>query len=199
MPKAVIQALSCSPRPNGNSDHAVRFFSQGVEEAGGTAQAVMLRQYAVHHCISCHKCEHHPAGACFLEAKDQSGKLFHHLLTAPAFFFAVPIFFYHVPSLFKALIDRSQSYYVRHQRGDAEIRNLPQRTAYLCMMAGRPVGEQLFNGSLLSIKYFLHSFNITLAVPLLLRGVDGPKDLAENADHAAALIAMGKQAVNGLR
>lgn len=198
MQHTAIQAISCSPRANGNSDHAARYFVQGVEQAGGRAEMIPLRRYSVAHCTSCHHCERDPDGACVLEATDQSGQLFHHLLTAPALFFSVPVYFYHVPSLFKALIDRSQSYYVRHHNGDTRMCTLPHRTAYLCMMAGRPVGEQLFAGSLLTIKYFLHSFNITLAPPLLLRGVDGPNDLAANDAHRRQLVELGTRAALSL-
>ncbi|UZP68961.1 flavodoxin family protein [Desulfovibrio mangrovi] len=191
---APIVAISCSPRAGGNSDNACKLFMEGVTAAGGTARMVLLRHYDVHHCVSCHRCERDPAQGCYLSEKDQSNDLFRILLTAPVIFFASPIYFYHVPSHFKAFIDRCQCFWMRYQAGESSITGLPPRKAFLAMMGARPRGEKLFEGSVLTLKCFLQPFNFTLQQPLLMYGLDGPRDLVNNDDDCENLRRMGMDA-----
>lgn len=174
----------CSPRRDGNSDTAARLFVEGLRSAGGDAREVRLADYAIEPCLGCGTCRRSPGRRCVLAARDQAEELFGLLLAAPFVLFAAPIFFYHLPAHFKALIDRSQSYYEKAMALDPAVTGLPRRTAYVALVAGRPTGERLFEGSLLTLKYFLVNFNFTLAEPLTFRGKDGPRDLAD--DEAAS-------------
>lgn len=189
-----IVAISCSPRAGGNSDQACRLFMEGVSAAGGTSKLVLLRHYDVHHCVSCQRCEHDPAKACYLTEKDQSNELFSFMLTAPVVFFASPVYFYHVPSHFKAFIDRCQCFWMRYHAGETSMTGLPPRKAFLAMMGARQKGEKLFEGSVLTMKCFLQPFNFTLQQPLLMYGLDGPKDLANNEEDCESLRRMGMDA-----
>lgn len=187
-----IPAISCSPRAGGNSDQAVSFFQEGLRSSGKESHTVLLRNFNVQPCISCHRCEHDPKGTCFLEARDDSPSLFKILLEAPVIFFAAPIYFYHLPAQAKAFIDRSQCYWIRHDRNDPEMLALPKRKAHIAMVAARPQGEKLFDGSLLTLKYFLRPFNIELGEQLLFYGIDSPAALRDNAEAAEQLRALGQ-------
>ncbi len=186
--------FSCSPRPGGNSDQAALLFAQGLHEVGGSGQTVVLRRHTVHPCVGCHRCEHDPDRACFLASMDQSGRLFQLLQSAPLVFFASPIYFYHLPAIFKMFIDRGQSYFLRYQDKDKRLLALPRRKAHVCLVAGRKRGEHLFEGSLLTLRYFLAPFNLELAEPLLLRGLDLPNDLANDPAAGAAVLEYGRAA-----
>ncbi|MCA1946290.1 MAG: NAD(P)H-dependent oxidoreductase [Desulfovibrio sp.] len=198
MENAVV-GYACSPRPKGNSDAALALLLAECAAVGVPAERLSLRSACVLPCLGCQRCALPPGGLCVQSPKDQSAQLFAPLLTAPAVCFAAPIYFYHLPSGFKAFIDRAQSFYARRERGDAVMRALPPRKAYVVLVAGRTRGERLFEGALLTLKYFLEPFNITLADPCLLRGVDQPGDLARLAiDEVTAYARAAAAAMRAL-
>jgi hypothetical protein len=186
--------FSCSPRAAGNSDLAAELLGQGVTQAGGVAQQILLRQFKVSPCVGCCRCEHDAKRRCYLLKKDQSGTLFTILQHAPLVFFCSPIYFYHLPSAFKAFVDRGQSYFLRMRDKDQALAALPRRKAYLTLIAGRDKGENLFKGSLLTLKYFLAPFNLELAEPLLLKGLDEQDALAHRKDAQRRIMEYGAAA-----
>ena len=184
--------FACSPRAGGNSDTATSLLSDGISSAGGEFSLFKLRDHSILPCIGCGGCDR--SDKCVLEEKDDCVQLFQALLQAPVLFFASPVFFYHVPALFKAWIDRGQSYFVRAQRKDPFLLSLPPRKAHMVMVAGRPTGEKLFEGSFLTMKYFLRPFNITLGETLVYRGKDAPGDLAGDEQAAEEIRELGRRA-----
>jgi hypothetical protein len=205
--------FACSHRPGGNSDHAARLIAQGVEEAGGAARIVAVRDFEITHCTACHACLAAPDHRCIFQDQDQAEELFALLRQAPAVFFASPIYFYHLPSRLKAWIDRGQRFWAMRQDQDPAVphgadhpamgaaplpsprpdsRPIP-RLAHVALFAGRPRGEKLFEGALVTLKFFLSNFGIGLAEPLLFRGKDGPGDLAADAAAEGALAGMGRR------
>lgn len=196
MDKAVV--FACSHRGGGNSDRAADLLAQGVRKAGGEAEIMYVRNYRVTPCLACNYCDEaitrQGRARCVLGAKDDAHELFAKLFTARTALFASPIYFYHLPSMFKTWIDRSQQFWTAHQKGEPWVASLPKRTAHTVLIAGRAKGEKLFGGADLTLKYFLHSFNMSLADPLLLRGVDARSALAERPDFQRQIINLGKTA-----
>lgn len=190
--------FSCSPRPGGNSDHSAECFSAGIHQAGGRAQVYYLRHFNIHPCVGCLRCSQDPNGYCFLTDMDQSAQLFQILLSAPILFLSAPIYFYHMPAQFKSWIDRSQCYYLRHEKGEPAIVNLPQRPAYINLIAGRKQGEKLFDGARLTLKYFLRTFNFQIRDNLNFRGIEASEDLLNNQEAREALFTAGATAWQAL-
>ena len=194
MPGADILPVvfACSPRKGGNSDHAALSFARGIRDAGGDCRMIMLREYRVSPCLGCSACAR--TGHCVLAHEDDVADLFALIMRAPFLFFASPIYFYHLPAMFKGFIDRGQSYYMRVLHRDARMLALPSRRAYMALCAGRPRGERLFEGSLLSMKYFLQIFHCTMHGHLGFYGMDGPQDLLKDPQSLAAVRNMGAEA-----
>ncbi|MCG8531930.1 MAG: flavodoxin family protein [Desulfovibrionales bacterium] len=191
-----LQILGCSARANGNTDHVARFFAQSYEAAGGATSIHFMRDYSIRHCIACEACSRPGTTKCVQEHKDDSPQLYTMLMEAPALFITSPIYFYHLPSIFKTFIDRCQCFWFRHHNKDPYVLSLPKRTAYVSLVAARPVGAQLFACSLLTLKYFLEPFNISLAEPLLIYGKDGPKELQNDPQTVERVMEYGKAAYN---
>ncbi len=190
-------AFACSPRPDGNSDHAASLFVKGVTEAGGACLIHTLRRFHVQPCLGQGRCKPDPEARCPLSKTDQAEALFKTLISAPYIFFSSPIYFYHLPAAFKAWIDRSQRYYVLAQGMDPDVPETPPRPAYVCLVAGREKGARLFEGSLLTLKYFLKSFNVVIKETLTFPGYDGPGELMRDENAARAIMDMGRRAATG--
>jgi multimeric flavodoxin WrbA len=195
----VPAVFSCSPRAGGNSDHAAECFRSGIRLAGGRCHVYYLRHFNIHPCLGCLRCSQDPHGDCFLTDMDQSGPLFQVLLSAPALFIAAPIYFYHLPAQFKSWIDRSQSYYVRRENEDPVLLQLPKRPAVITLIAGRRQGEKLFDGAMLTLQYFLRTFNFTIQDRLAFRGLEASGDLQTDQGARESLITTGANVWKALR
>jgi len=188
----------CGPRAGGNSDTAGLAFADGLARTGRTPRVIALRDHEVAPCRGCGACSR--AGhRCPLDtAGDAAEGLFAAMDAAPFAAFAAPIYFYHVPALFKAFIDRAQRRYeIRAASGatpGSGGRGPDTRPAHALLVAGRPRGERLFEGALLTLKYFLWPFDMVLTQPSLWRGMDAPGDLANDAAALAAIGALGESA-----
>lgn len=210
--------LACSPRAGGNSDAAAGAFFQGFSAAGGRMDLLHLRDQRVLPCVSCGACERFaPAHAvrgneggaavsagqaariCPLTGQDDSAELFARLYTAQALFLALPIYFYHMPALLKGFVDRGQAFWMLKANRDATLNSLPPRPAWVVMVAGRPQGERLFEGALLTLKYFCGLFNFELQDPMLLPGFDTPQAIARTAPALEHITRYGGRAAATIR
>jgi multimeric flavodoxin WrbA len=184
--------FAASPRAGGNSDAAAAALARAGAGSGRPAELLHLRDFRILPCSSCGHCASDAAGRCALAGADDAEKLFAKLMGAAEVFMASPIYFYHLPAGFKAWIDRAQSYFLRKTRGDEELLSLPERQARVFLVAGRPVGEKLFNGSLLTLKYFLEPFNITIGETLTLRGYDEKGALEADPEAMQKVAELGR-------
>jgi len=193
---AVIYAGS--HRKDGNSDRAAELLLQGVREAGGDGEIRYLRDGVILPCVACGFCDdalgYEERDRCVLGHNDQAWDFFAPMLTARAVLFTSPIYFYHLPSMFKTWIDRGQQFWKAHKDQEPWLADLPNRTAHAVLVAGRPSGEKLFEGARLTLKYFVKNFNIDLADPLTLYGIDQSRDLRKKRNSEAQIVELGKQA-----
>lgn len=188
----------CGPRAGGNSDTAGLTFAEGLSRAGGgEARIIRLREHGLAPCRGCGTCAA-PGNRCPLDREDDAAEtLFAAMKSARILAFASPIYFYHVPALLKAFIDRSQRHYEARLAGDPASPVPPAKFARILLVAGRTKGERLFDGTLLTLKYFLWPFHVRLAEPCLLRGLDAPGDLAADAMATSRVLAYGEDAGRG--
>lgn len=179
--------LACGPRKGGNTDAAARIMAEVLEAAGANPQLVALRELDVAPCRGCQACHKAEGHACPLMREDDAEALFGLIIRAPMIFLAAPIYYYHLPAAFKGFIDRGQRYFEARMANDPGLTSLPPRTAHACFVAGRPKGDKLFEGSLLTLKYFFWPFQVTLGEHLGLRGLDRPGDLMADARARACV------------
>ncbi|MDR2076723.1 MAG: NAD(P)H-dependent oxidoreductase [Desulfovibrio sp.] len=185
--------LACSPRPGGNCDDAADLFAQALGQGPGfpaPLPVTRLRSFRIAPCLACSACAQPDpslAWGCPQSARDDSAPLLRALAEAPALCLIAPVFFYHLPSPLKALLDRTQPFWLRKTP-------FPPRICRVILIAGRPRGKKLFAGSLLTLRYALISLNIRLADPLLLRGLEAPGDLISSRSASQAVLDYGRQA-----
>jgi len=197
---APVVVLCCSPRAGGNSDLAGQAVARGVMAAGGESRTIFLREHCVLPCTGCGACAASPGHGCVLAETDDAETLFSAMAEASAVVVASPIYFYHVPAGLKALIDRGQRFHAAKQaagatratRAAAGEPAKPRLVAvHTLLVSGRKKGARLFDGALLSLKYFFEPMGLTLVEPTLLRGYDASGDLAADAAVAARLAWRG--------
>lgn len=196
---STVPVYACSHRKGGNSRRAAELLAEGLAQSGARARIIDLREYSVLHCLACGGCAKDTQSRCVLRAKDQAEELFAPLLAAPAVAFASPVYFYALPSMFKALIDRSQRFWEARRKGEEWLCGLPRRKGCGCLVAGQPTGNKLFDGPRLTLKYFLNNFGIDLDGLETLRGLDGPGDLSADAGAASQALDLGRKIGAGLR
>ena len=197
MRSPVIRVFACSPRSSGNSDLMVHNFVQGVRAAGGSAEVTNLRDYTVLPCAACHYCSEEANAECLLARRDDAETLFRQIEEAPLVCMVSPVFFYHVPAQLKCLIDRAQRYWVRRQRqfrSSPDLQAVP-RPGLVGLVAARTRGEKLFDGSMLTLRYFFDLFDIRVVDGCNLMGYDQPDDLARDGVACMRLYEMGVRAV----
>ena len=134
-PQACVYA--CSPRPDGNTDFASMLVQEELDELGISYEDIFLREYKLNSCGGCQKCGELKNGICNLSTSDDTQELFNPLLGSKILFFVSPIYFYHLPAQFKALIDRSQAYWVQHRLGSPVMHGLPKRKAHIILLCAR--------------------------------------------------------------
>lgn len=175
--------VSLSPRKGGNSDAAADMLAGVVP---GPCRSIRLREYDITPCTGCGACAR--GRGCVFADMDRVEELFALLDGAARLWLCAPVYFYHLPAHAKAWIDRAQSRYVFHR----QIRpGRPRREARAVVIAGRPRGENLFGGILLTLRYFLDVFDYELVGQVLLRGLDAPGDLREDSVARTEVIGLG--------
>lgn len=164
--------VNASPHNNGITDTIVCY----ITNINPDVQILFARNVAMRGCIHCGYCKsntiltkEYTQGCCSI-ATESDTNLFRTLLSADAILWVAPIYFYHLPSVAKAIIDRSQAlYYMKHSPQANKI-------FFPLLHAGRTHGKKLFDGSLLTLRYFADALGFTLGEPLLLRGTDESED-----------------------
>ncbi|QGY38612.1 flavodoxin family protein [Pseudodesulfovibrio cashew] len=193
---AVIYAGS--HRKGGNTDRAAELLARGIREAGGTPVIKTVREAIILPCLACGFCDdasdYEGPERCVLGHNDQAWSLFEPLFTARTVLFASPIYFYHLPSMLKTWIDRGQQFWRAWNDQEPWMADLPARTAHAVLVAGRPSGDKLFEGARLTLSYFVRNFNLTLAEPLGVMGVDHPGDLVRKNGFENEILEMGRRA-----
>jgi len=174
-----ILVIGCSPRQKGNSDKAAEIVVQTLADRGESCDLIFLRDKSIIPCQGCRGCLKTTDNRCVLADRDDVQEILLAINSAGKVYFCSPVYFYHVPAVFKALIDRGQSFYEAWMQKGAPEKALMR--AFCVLVAGRRKGELLFKGSLISLKYFLQPFGYALE-DLCLRGLDQKNDLTTDPE-----------------
>lgn len=185
-----ILAISGSPRRKGNTavllDHAV----QGAAEAGAEVEKIVLRDLKMSPCLEIYGCKE--TGRCVIQ--DDFQKIHDQLLSCQGLILASPIFFYALSAHTKILMDRCQSLWVKKYWIDKVPYGQwePKRKG-LFISVGATKGKRLFDGALLTVKYFFDVLDMELWKALLYRGLDFEGDVLKHPEHLQEAHEAGKE------
>jgi multimeric flavodoxin WrbA len=195
-PAPSVLCVYGSPRIRGNTDVLLDAFASGVEDAGGTAQRVYLRNLKISPCREIYACERE--GRCAL--KDDMQPLYDALRSTDAIVLASPIMFYNVSAHAKAFLDRCQALWcIKYRRGEPVSDNpLPLRKGVFLSVGGSK-GAKLFDGALLTFKYFLDTLDAALWSSLTYRNIDERGDIESHPSALVEARALGADLVTAVR
>ncbi len=184
-----ILAIYGSPRIDGNTALLLKQAVNGAREAGAHVEEVFLRNLKISPCLEIYGCKQ--TGRCVIQ--DDFQKLQDTLLASDGIMLASPIFFYTVSAHTKIFMDRCQSLWVKKywidpvQPGKRE----PGRKG-LFISVGATRGKKLFEGPLLTVKFFLDVLDAALWRSLLYRGLDFEGDVLKRPEYLAEAFEAGQ-------
>jgi multimeric flavodoxin WrbA len=176
-----ILIIMASPRKESNTAILLREFMRGTEESNAEIEQVNLYDKDISGCREIYACQ--KTGRCII--KDDFDEIYDKLEQCDKLVIATPIFFYGPPAPLKALIDRTQAFYMRkhHLKNPILADGEPKRPAYLLAL-GATNGEKLFDPTLLMLKICLANMDMKLKETLLYRSIEKKADIL---NHPQAL------------
>jgi multimeric flavodoxin WrbA len=187
-----IIAIYGSPRRKGNTATLLKKAIEGARDSGADVEEIILRDLKMSPCLEIYGCLQ--AGECAI--KDDFQVVRDKILNAQGLILASPVFFYAVSSHTKILMDRFQSLWVKKYWVDTPPGE--QQTNHrkgLFISVGATKGKKLFDGILLSIKYFFDVLDIELWKALLYRQLDFQDDVLKHPEYLEEAYKAGKKFV----
>lgn len=163
-------AMACSPRAGGNTDILIDRFVRGMKDTGAVVTLVHVRDMNVGSCTACGRCSE--TGRCVI--RDDMDDLHDLIESSDRIVVATPVFFYQTSSLAAKIIERIQPFWAEKHLLD---RPLPKqrdgvRRLGAWLAAGATRGAKLFDGMLLTARYYYSALNMELAETLTYKGID---------------------------
>jgi multimeric flavodoxin WrbA len=185
-----ILAIYGSPRRKGNTALLLKRAVEGVRETGVEVEEVVLRDLKMSPCLEIYGCR--KTGRCVI--RDDFQHVHDQMQACRGLMLASPIFFYSLSAHTKILIDRCQSLWVKKYWID-KVRYgqwEPKRKG-LFISLGATKGKKLFDGALLTVKYFFDVLDMELWNTLLYRGLDFEGDVLTYPEYLEEAYKMGKE------
>ena len=184
-----IVAIYGSPRRRGNTATLLKHAVQGAVDAGAQVNEIVLRDLKMSPCLEIYACKKN--GRCAI--KDDFHQVVDQILSAKALMLASPIFFYTVSAHTKILMDRCQSLWVKKYWIDkVPFGQWEPKRKGLFISVGATKGKKLFNGVLLTVKYFFDVLDMELFRSLLYRGLEFEGDVLKYPEYLEAAYEAGK-------
>jgi multimeric flavodoxin WrbA len=176
-----IAAIYGSPRRKGNTSTLLQQAVRGARDAGAQVTEIVLRDLKMSPCLEIYGCK--KTGHCVIQ--DDYGTIEALLQRIDGLMLASPIFFYTVSAHTKILMDRCNSLWVKKYWIDKRPfgqKSYPRKGLFISV--GSTKGKRLFDGALLSVKYFMDALDMALWQSLVFRGIEAEGQILQ---HPSAL------------
>jgi multimeric flavodoxin WrbA len=184
-----ILGICGSPRRDGNTDVLLKEALKGAQEAGAEVEAIFLRDKTISPCLEIYGCK--IDGRCVIE--DDFHEVADRMVQADVLILASPIFFYTVSAHTKMLMDRCQSFWVkRYILKEPVVSGGPRRKGAF-IAVGATHGKRLFEGVILTVRYFFDALDVDLSETLLVRGVDEKGEIFNHQEEIRAAYELGSR------
>jgi multimeric flavodoxin WrbA len=184
-----VLGIMGSPRIKGNTDLLLEEALKGAKSQGAEVEKIVVDKLKISPCkeyLGCFR-----DGNCVI--RDDMDDIYPKLLGADVVIIASPMFFYGVSSQAKALIDRCQALWARKHILKQSLPNGGRKGAFIAV--GATKGKRLFEGAILTVKYFFEAIGVEYADELLIRGVDARGEIKEHPIALSDAFELGKRVV----
>jgi len=190
-----VVAIYGSPRRKGNTALLLQEAVRGARAAGAEVEEVVLRDLKMSPCLEIYECKN--SGRCAIQ--DDFQKVYDSILTSQAVMLASPIFFYSVSAHTKILMDRCQSLWVKKHwlKGPPSGQGHSGRKG-LFISVGATRGKKLFDGTLLTVRYYFEAIDCELWKSLLYRELDFEGDVLEHPEYFEEAHQAGVELIRAL-
>lgn len=190
--KMKVLGIYGSPRKGGNSDQLLDKALEGSQAAGGEILKVYARDLKMCGCLECGGCD--DTGKCVVDDDMQS--VYPLLREAKVIFLASPIFFYGLTAQAKLLIDRSQAHWARRmlEKSAGERKPYQSGKGYL-ITVGATRGENLFEGAILTAKYFFDALDMSYEGGIFFRRLEKKSAVREHPETLQEAFNLGRKAI----
>ena len=191
-----IVAIDGSPRRRGNTAALLTKAIEGARDSGADVEEIVLRDLKISPCLEIYGCTQ--AGECAI--KDDFQMVRDKILDAHGLILASPVFFYTVSSHTKILMDRFQSLWVKKYWVDKTPQDKQTiKRKGLFISVGATKGKKLFDGMLLSVKYFFDVLDMELWKALLYRQLDFEEDVLKHPEYLEEAYAAGREFTSAIK
>lgn len=190
-----ILAIYGSPRRKGNTALLLQNAVAGARNAGAEVDEIVLRDLKMSPCLEIYGCK--KTGRCVI--KDDFQKVYDQLLACQGLMLASPIFFYTVSAYTKVLMDRCQSLWMKKywlEKQPFGQRDFKRKGLFISV--GATKGKKLFDGTLLTVRYFFDPLDMELWRSLLYRGLDFEGDVSKHPEYLEEAFQAGKELVRAI-
>ena len=184
-----VLGIMGSPRIKGNTDLLLEEALKGAKSQGAEVEKIVVDKLKIAPCkeyLGCFK-----DGNCVI--RDDMDDIYPKLLGADVVIIASPMFFYGVSSQAKALIDRCQALWARKHILKQSLPNGGRKGAFIAV--GATKGKRLFEGAILTVKYFFEAIGVEYADEILIRGVDARGEIKEHPIALSDAFELGKRVI----
>jgi len=176
-----------SPRIKGNTDLLLDEALRGAQSQAAEVEKLVVDKLNIAPCREYYRCL--KDGNCAI--RDDMDDIYPKLLDADCVIVASPIFFYGLTSQVKALIDRCQAIWARKYILKQNLPESGRKGAFIAVGATR--GEKLFDGSILTVKYFFKTIGVKYVDGLLIPGVDKKGEIKEHPTALSDAFELGRR------
>ena len=191
--RVTVLGISTSPRRHGNTEILLDEVLRGAKYAGGSVEKIVLNDMNIAPCRECEHCIE--AGHCVVQ--DDMQTLYPKLIEVDRLAFASPIFFMGLCAQAKALVDRSQAFWIKkyvRKENVAPPDRIPRRKG-LFVSVGGTRGEKLFKCAQLTMKYFFDVLEMEYADNLTVGRVDAKGEISGHPTALKDAYEAGKRLV----
>jgi multimeric flavodoxin WrbA len=188
-----VLGIYASPRKGGNSDQLLDKTLEGSHSAGAEVLKLYARDLKMCGCIECGGCD--KTGQCVV--LDDMQSVYPLLGEADVVILSSPIFFYGLTAQVKALIDRGQALWAKKmlQKNHEEMRGYHRGKGYL-IAVGATRGKNLFEGAILTAKYFFDALDMSYEGGIFFRSLEKKDAVKENPEALQEAFTLGIKAAS---
>lgn len=187
-----VLGIACSPRRGGNSEILLDNTLRGAQSRGAESTKIVLAELNIAPCRGCEACRR---GGCIQQ--DDMDRVYPLLEESEALVLATPIYFYGLPAQAKAMVDRCQVFWYRSTgTGQGAGKGVSSKRAAL-IAVGATRGARLFEGAILTAKYFFKYLGFHYWRELLVQEVDGYQEILKRPEVLKAAYLLGEELVKG--